>query len=299
MKVGVFPSPLRYPGGKGKIANFMKAVFLKNSFVGAEYVEPYAGGASVALALLFEEYASHIHINDLNRSVYTFWKTVLSSPTELCDRIQNAELSVEEWTKQRALQHDPEVSDLDLAFSTFYLNRTSRSGILRGGIIGGKDQTGPWKMDARFNKPDLIERVRKIARFSSRITVTECDAADLIRSYASAPPQPTFLYIDPPYYVRGQDLYQNFYEPDDHKEISRLVKALQVPWMVSYDANPEVAKLYKGYQAMQYGLSYSAGGRYSGSELIFFGPGVDSLTSTDPRSVTTDDVRRLKIAVID
>ena len=134
----LYPSPLRYPGGKGKVANFFKLLFLENDLLGSEYVEPYAGGASVGLSLLFEEYASHIHINDLDQSVYTFWKVVLQRPDDLCGRIAAARLGVREWDRQRQVQSATDPDELDLAFSTLYLNRTNRSGIIGGGIIGGR-----------------------------------------------------------------------------------------------------------------------------------------------------------------
>ncbi len=264
-----YPSPLRYPGGKTKLANFLKLVMLKNNLVGSEYVEPYAGGAGVALSLLFEEYASHVHINDLNRSVYAFWKAVLDQPDELCSRIRKASVTVKEWHRQREVQADPEPDELDLAYSTFFLNRTSRSGILTGGIIGGYGQTGTWKIDARWRVEDLIQRVRRIARFRSRITLTRLDTASYLRDQLPEVERP-FVYLDPPYYRQGSTLYENFYEHDDHAEIASLVKPLASPWIVSYDCADEIMKLYKGYASVSYDLVYSAGARQAGREVMFF-----------------------------
>lgn len=65
-------SPLRYPGGKGKVADYFKQIFRDNSLYDGVYVEPYAGGASVALSLLFNEYVSKIIINDIDRSIFAF-----------------------------------------------------------------------------------------------------------------------------------------------------------------------------------------------------------------------------------
>jgi len=142
---GRYYSPLRYPGGKAKVANYVKLVMLQNDLVDVEYVEPYAGGASVALALLFEDYASYVHINDINRGVHAFWDAVLNDADDLCERVMQTALTVEEWLHQREVYRNPESDGLDLGFATFFLNRTNRSGIIaNGGVIGGPDPTGPW-----------------------------------------------------------------------------------------------------------------------------------------------------------
>jgi DNA adenine methylase len=284
-----YPSPLRYPGGKGKLANYVKLIFLENGLVGREYVEPYAGGASVALALLFEEYASHIHINDLNPSVAAFWRTALYATEDLCDLIAHTPVTVDEWERQRAVQDDSKAGETALGFSTFFLNRTSRSGIIGGGIIGGKQQTGKWKIDARFAREDLIRRVRKIARHRNRITVTSNDAAAYLENQLPKIDKP-FVYLDPPYYVKGGDLYQDSYKPEDHAAIANLVHKLDIPWMVSYDEVPQINKLYRSAPHVAYDLSYSAQERYKGKEIMFFDsnlilPDVESPANVDSRLV--------------
>ena len=154
-----FITPLRYPGGKGRLSQFVADIIQDNGLTGGHYVEPYAGGSAVALSLLMLEYASHVHINDLNRSVHAFWEAVLSDTDRLCARIKSKRISMAEWNRQRAIQADLDADPLDLAYSTFFLNRTNRSGIILGGVIGGKNQDGPWKLNARFNKLDLIQRI--------------------------------------------------------------------------------------------------------------------------------------------
>lgn len=235
----------------------------------------------MALALLFEEYVSHIHINDLNPSVAAFWRTVLNATEDLCDLIANTPVTVDEWEHQRVVQDDdPKADETALGFSTFFLNRTSRSGIIGGGIIGGKRQTGKWKIDARFTREDLIRRVRKIARHRNRITVTSNDAAAYLENALPEIDKP-FVYLDPPYYVKGGDLYQDSYKPEDHAAIAALVHKLDVPWMVSYDAVPPINDLYRSAPHVAYNLSYSAQERYKGKEVMFFDsnlvlPDVDS-----------------------
>lgn len=269
-----FPSPLRYPGGKQKVANYMKLLWLRNGFSGFEYVEPYAGGASVALSLLFEGYAARIHINDLNRGVHAFWDAVLNDTDRLIARIRAARLNMAAWRRQRAVQEVTDPEPLDLAFSTFYLNRTNRSGIIDGGVIGGVEQNGNWGLDARFNKPALIERIAKIARHAPLITLTRIDAAKYLTTVLPQMTERAFVYLDPPYFVKGQGLYQNAYGHADHREISKLVGTIKQRWLVSYDAQPEIEQLYRKRRRLVYGLAYSAQERYRGAEIMIFGPHV-------------------------
>jgi DNA adenine methylase len=286
--VSRYSSPLRYPGGKGKVANFLKLVMLDNGLVESEYVEPYAGGASVALALLFEDYASHIHINDVNPGVHAFWQACLEQPAELCQRIKETPVTVETWLAQRDAHRNPSTTGIDLAFATFFLNRTNRSGIISGGVIGGLDQTGPWKIDARYNMEALTARIQKVARFASRITLTNLDAAVLLEEWAGRSER-AFLYLDPPYYEKGGDLYEHFYNHEDHVQIAELVTALPHPWLVSYDGVPEIVEIYQGATAKSYGLYYSAHARVTGSEIMYSSPGL-VMPDEAPAGVTSKQV---------
>ena len=266
-------TPLRYPGGKGRLTDFIKLIFEENDLLDGHYVEPYAGGAGLALNLLLLEYASCIHLNDLDLSVYAFWHSVINCPDELCRLIRDARLDMAEWKRQKAIQRAAGThSLLDLGFSTFFLNRTNRSGIItNGGVIGGNKQTGRWKIDARFNKVELCRRVEKIALYRSRVRLYNLDAKDFITGVLPSLPQKTLIYFDPPYYSKAEKLYKNIYKPDDHAVIARLIKSkVKVPWIVSYDYMAEVAELYKGFRKIVYGMPYSAAEYYKGREVMFF-----------------------------
>ena len=282
-----FTSPLRYPGGKGMLANFMKLVISQNGLLDGHYVEVYAGGAGVAWPLVFEEYVQHIHINDLNRSVYSFWKSVLENTEEFCKLIYDTPVTIREWHRQKNIQLDPKNhSPLELGFSTFFLNRTNRSGIITGGVIGGKAQTGKWKLDARFNKGDLSARIQCIARYASRISVYRLDAAEFIAQVIPLLPHRALIYLDPPYYSKGKDLYEDHYSHEDHIKIAKLVsRHIKQPWIVSYDAAPEILDLYGRYRSIQYNLSYSAQERYAGTEIMYFSRNLIIPVVTHPAQV--------------
>ncbi len=269
-----YTSPLRYPGGKGSLANFIKIVISQNNLLDGDYVEIYAGGASIAWSLLFEEYIQRVHVNDLNKALMAFWCSVLENTNELCRLIHDTNVNMEEWYRQRYIQDNPQqFSQLQLGFSTFFLNRTNRSGILKGGVIGGKQQTGKWKIDARFNKKDLTKRIERIARYGNRVRLYNLDAAQFIKQVLPQLPQKTFVYLDPPYFNKGQELYENHYNQQDHAHIAILVaQELHQPWLVSYDSTDDILRLYDEFPHIQYNINYSAQDRYEGSELIFYHP---------------------------
>lgn len=265
-----FVTPLRYPGGKGRLSQCVADLIRANGLEGGHYVEGYAGGAGVALTLLQLEYASHIHINDLNPSIHAFWHAVLNDTDRLVGRIRARRISMAEWHRQQAVQKASDPEPLDLAYSTFFLNRTNRSGIILGGVIGGKDQGGPYTLDARFNKQDLTNRIERIASLRHRISLYNLDARELIENVLPTITRRAFVYLDPPYYVKGRGLYQNHYLHDDHVVIAKSVGRIRQPWIVSYDNVPQIRMLYKKYRAITFGLKYSAQARYEGSEVMFF-----------------------------
>lgn len=271
-----FYSPLRYPGGKGKLADFIKDVFLKNNLEDGCYVEPYAGGASIALSLLLDGIASKIILNDYDRSIYAFWYSVINETDELCRRIDQTPVNIDVWKEQKQVQRNKETSELiDLGFSTFYLNRTNRSGILKAGVIGGKNQNGNYSMDARFNKPDLINRIKKIGSLSKKIIIYNHDAIDLIKRIEKELPERTLIYFDPPYYVKGKEVYENHYDHQDHVLVSQMIKGLKVQkWIVSYDDEKEIRRLYIDNKKFTYSFNYSVVNAKKGTEVIIYSDGL-------------------------
>ncbi|MGE8163018.1 DNA adenine methylase [Paraburkholderia sp. NPDC080076] len=269
-------SPLRYPGAKWRLNAFVEGLLRKNDLLDGHYIEPFAGGASLALGLLYRQAVNEIHLNDLDRALYAFWHSAVNHAEEFATRVEQTDVDVEEWYRQKEVQANKPLADLfDLGFSTFFLNRTNRSGILDAGVIGGKEQTGKWKINARFNKAELAHRIRRIGSHRTQIHVTCSDAVDLLAQLGPDLDEKSFVYLDPPYFVKGQGLYLNAYKPDDHSALrDAVLEHLDGPWMVSYDDVPEIRKLYRGLRKREHCLNYSAASRREGREVLFFAPDI-------------------------
>jgi len=270
----MFYSPLRYPGGKQKLAKFISQICIDNNTRG-HYVEPYAGGASVALHLLLEGKVNHVTINDYDRALYAFWWCVLNRTNQLCKLIELTPVTVDKWREMKEVQLRKNKARLmELGFSTLFLNRTNRSGILNAGIIGGYAQKGEYKIDCRFNKSEIISRIKLIAKHKKNISVTNMDAVKLIEHIGqSSNNDDTIFYFDPPYYLKGPRLYLNSYQHDDHIEVSEKIKSIkQIRWIVSYDNHPEIKKMYNWVakeQAIDFNIQHSAYENRKGKEVVF------------------------------
>lgn len=267
-----FLSPLRYPGGKAKVADFVQCLIKENALLDGTYVEPYVGGGSVALSLLFNEYVKDIYINDKDISIYAFWYCVLHDSDSLCKLIKDTPINVEMWYKLKEIQLNKENVDLlDLGFSTFFLNRTNRSGILKAGVIGGYNQTGNYKIDARFNKDDLIKRIQRIADYADRIHLYKEDAVILVQRLNNELSHNVIFYLDPPYYVKGKGLYMCYYNDDDHQTLANVINGIQNHnWIISYDDVNFIADLYSKYRQKNFELNYSASNSGKGKEIMIF-----------------------------
>ena len=272
-----FYTPLRYPGGKGKFAPFVKDLMEANN-LSDDYLEPFAGGAGVALDLLFNSHCKNIHINDLDVAIYNFWKNVTEETEAFLRKLHDTPVTIEEWYLQQSILENPKkYSSLDHGFAAFFLNRTNRSGILKAGVIGGKGQTGAYKLDVRFNKADLAKRIEMIGKFAKHIHVYNKDAVDLLKEVDKVLPKNSLIYLDPPYYVKGHGLYRNFYKHDDHVAIRNVLDSVQANWIVSYDNCPEIKEIYYGYTQDDYILNYSAYHKMKGSEVMIYGPSIKSI----------------------
>lgn len=270
-------SPLRYPGGKACLSGFISSLARANGLAGGSYCELYAGGAGAALNMLFDGTFNHIHINDADYSIYALWYSILNHSDEFITLLRNVDVTIEEWHIQKSIYlQGRNVGIVALGFSTFFLNRTNRSGIIhKAGPIGGQDQTGNYLIDVRFNKEELIRRIEKIAYSRNQITLTNEDAVNIIRNLGNFHPNPRdlFIYLDPPYYNKGKLLYLNNYDHFNHQTLAAAVNDLyDVSWLISYDNVPQIVEMYQGYRMSTFNLNYTLQSKRFGSELLIFSP---------------------------
>ena len=265
-------SPLRYPGGKGKLAPFMGLMINKMNIKNGTYIEPFAGGAGVALMLLMEGYVDDIVINDYDKAIYSVWRAIISESENLVDRILDTPVNIDEWKKQKEIYVEQNKKySLDLAFATFFLNRTNRSGILKGGPIGGFEQTGNYGIDARYNAEKLVERIRAIAKYKKHIKVYNKEIVSFIENVLPNYGQNSLTYFDPPYFNKGPELYKNFFDKEDHAKIAQLIlNGVPGNWIITYDDTPEIIELYKQQCIRRYDLNYSAANTGKSSEVMVF-----------------------------
>lgn len=267
-------SPLRYPGGKAALAGFFHDIIDHLSLRDVCYVEPYAGGAGAGIALLRQGIVDHLVINDIDPAVHAFWYSVMHHSDQLIDLVATVPLTIDQWRRQRAIYQAGDESDLlRLGFAFFYLNRTNRSGILNAGVIGGLAQQGRYRIDARFNRATLIERLEAIAQLADRITVLDLDGRTVIRDYATDPR--VFMYIDPPYVQAGSQLYLNAFDGRDHIALAKIINNIDhAHWLLTYDYNPLIERLYRTQAQCRLNLTYSARHPGQAQELLIASPAI-------------------------
>lgn len=266
-----YVSPLRYPGGKARITPFAAELLAAQRPVPRRYAEPFAGGAGSALCLLVGEYVDHIHINDLNPGIAAFWRCVFNQTKRFIRLVENAEISVDAWHSAREIYLSPRrQTDLELGFATFFLNRCNRSGILTARPIGGLDQTGRWKIDARFNRDELAERIAYVGSYRRRVHLTEFDARDFLKTLRQYRRE-LLVYVDPPYLAQGDRLYLDRLDTEDHSDLADQLSQSPLKWFLTYDSDARVVdELYVDFRCAEFDISHNAQVNHTGSEFVVF-----------------------------
>ncbi len=239
---------------------------------GGIYIEPFAGGAGIALELLEKNVVEQIVINDLDKGIYSFWRAITTETDRFINTIYNTPITIDEWKRQREVCINANRKySFELGFATFYMNRTNRSGIIKGGVIGGLEQNGNWTLDARFNKDELVKRICNIASKKKNIHIYNKDIKTFLLSYVPKYGSNVIIYFDPPYFGKGKQLYLNFFTYKDHVRIERLInQTVNCDWVITYDDVPEIAQIYDGYELKRFDLNYSVAKKRRASEIIIF-----------------------------
>ena len=278
-------SPLRYPGGKGRLSRFIADLLSQNKLVESTYIEPFAGGAGVALSLLFGGFVSRVIINDANKGIAAFWKSITSNCSAFLSLLEKTPVDMENYLFQRKiLANSDDATELQLGFATFFLNRANRSGILNAGPIGGYEQHGKWGLDARFKKTILKDRIVKINLFRNRIDVHNRDALDLLKEMHNELNSAAFVYLDPPYFGQGKRLYLDYYIEEDHIQLADyLASECSFPWVLTYDNHPKIREEYenRNYQVDEFSVHYSANRVRNSSELMIISENLEIPNSSN------------------
>jgi len=282
-----FFSPLRYPGGKGKMSLFFKTLLEVNNLNGCHYYEPYAGGAAVALHLLLSNSVNKITLNDGDYHIYAFWNSLLNDTEQFLKKIHHCTISINAWKRHRDVYLFPEkYTELEVGFSTFFLNRCNRSGILtKAGPIGGIEQNGNYLIDARFNKISLKKRIEAIAIHSSKISIFNLDTLAFLKSHKIVfSTELSLIYLDPPYYRKGSSLYLNHYNHNDHVNISEELNSMRnCKWIVTYDNVPEIDKIYNSFRKTIFFLNYSLQKTRKASEIMILSDNINIPSSLNTK----------------
>jgi DNA adenine methylase len=269
-------SPLRYPGGKGVLSDFMIDVILRNNLEGCIYIEPFAGGAGAALTLLFEGVVRELYLNDADITISAFWHSVLRETDKLLKMINDTPVTIDEWQRQKTILLDEREDLLTLGFAAFFLNRCNRSGIIySAGPIGGYKQSGSWAIDVRFNKYSLKKRIEKIALYKNKIIISNSDVIDFLKTIPVELLSAAFIYLDPPYFMKGKKLYMNYFQEDDHIKLSEHIGGWDnMHWLMTYDDVKFIRNLYNRYRQFSYRLNYSLQAKRKGEELLITPPNI-------------------------
>ena len=274
----IIDSPLRYPGGKTKLYKIVSEIINDNRNPNnCIYMEPFAGGAGLALRLLFRGDVDYLVLNDIDYGIYCFWDACLHNTNLLCEMIDESIVDVDTWNKQKNIYNSQHLySRIEVGFATFFLNRCNVSGVIKGGLIGGKEQKGKYGITARFNKSELVSKIKKIGQYNNRIEFYNMDATDFLMNQVSKYLyDEIFLNIDPPYVKKGSLLYENSFKADDHVRLSNIIQMLRYDWIVTYDKCDFIDSLFNEYRREIIELNYSAGQTKSGNEFIIYGNSIN------------------------
>lgn len=284
-------SPLRYPGGKNKLYPLVKLIINKNgcNSCNSIYIEPFVGGGGLSLALLFNEDVETIVINDYDKAIYSVWRAIMTETDKFINLIKKTPVTIEEWHHQKLiyLNYNNKYS-LELGFATFFLNRTNRSGILKAGPIGGYSQKGKYKIDCRYNKERLVQKVLRIAENKNKIKLYNYEIRTFIKKIIPLYKN-CFVYFDPPYFNKGKELYQNFFSKQDHEDIASLIKNVKSSWLLTYDNSTTIKEMYKEYDIKKYRVTYSLANTGEAEEII--------LTSNPLLWPSKEDLDAIKIKI--
>jgi DNA adenine methylase len=219
----------------------------------------------------------------------SFWDAVLNHNDRFVRMIEDTPVTMTEWHRQREVHRSADQQpSIELGFATFFLNRTNRSGVIKGGVIGGLEQSGDYLLDCRYPTSSLVEKIQRIARYRKSIAIHQEDGLNFLAGMSTREDRVVY-FIDPPYFRKGSGLYTNFYTPEDHAALAAAISGLEQPWVLTYDFTPEIQELYPDFTQYAFDLNYSASVKRVGTELLVTSPGISAEGLPALRRVTLND----------
>lgn len=265
-------SPLRYPGSKYVLADYFDTVVKENLLAGCHFYEPYAGGASISLCLLSRNTVDRATLLERDPLVYAFWKAVVQMPDELCRRIERLEVSLRTWKRFQKYASEDALARfelIDLAVAGLFFNRTNFSGIIGAKPIGGMSQESIYTIDCRFNKAAIVARIEAVDRVRGRLTVGHGNAIGYLRrNHDRIRAKHSLVYVDPPYVKFGPKLYRYHYQERDHRSLAEFMDSAGFNWIVSYDNEPFIRRLFKNQTIVPIFLNYAVKMSRKAEELL-------------------------------
>ncbi|WPC08790.1 DNA adenine methylase [Globicatella sp. PHS-GS-PNBC-21-1553] len=267
-------SPLRYPGGKTQLSKFLTNLIELNYMTDVIYCEPFSGGFGAGLDLLSSGHASKVIINDIDLGIYSVWFAILNDYEIFINLVKTVPVTIEEWYHQKEIYNaliNTNFYSIELAFATFFLNRTNISGIIQGGPIGGRNQKSKYLIDCRYNKENLIKKIKWINSHKSKIILLNYEANELIQKVLlKIDKDKLFTFFDPPYYKQGKNLYTNFFNHENHLELKQCIELMgYFKWIVTYDNEENIEQIYSDFPSLRYQIRYSANRVRKETELLF------------------------------
>lgn len=267
---------IRYAGGKNKLSNHILdriiGFYCDNGY-DYEYREPFFGAGAIGIRLL--ESSSRIKkvfINDFDLGISSIWTAVINQPEELISKLKVFKPTAGAFFdfKEKILAWEGQEPDLDLAFMKIAIHQMSFSGLgtKAGGPIGGKSQLSAYDVSCRWSIPHLSKYIRRYNKLFSNRTIREnrcfgLDFEEVIKKKGKA-----FLYLDPPYYEKGPELYQHFFTDHDHFRLAHVLQKTEYPWLLSYDNCVAIRKIYDWAECMEIDINYTINTSRVKTELL-------------------------------
>jgi DNA adenine methylase len=230
---------IRYPGSKDKHLRFLESYFPSFNYEKG-ICEPFAGTASVTFYMLQGKFVDYYHINDFDSGIAALWNTVKTQPEDLKQKIKSYKPNVKDFYKFKNEEAD---NDFDKAFQKIVIHQISFSGLgmMAGGPLGGREQKGAYNVLSRWRPEKISANIEKCSNLlnsaDGKITNESWETV-----LTEANDNGRFIYLDPPYYERGANLY--IAGDIDHAAMAEELQSKD-NWLLSYNDLPEIRKLYK------------------------------------------------------